>query len=256
MEAEAGAEAALNCRKAALREQVWDKLENQDAVLFPRPCHGRIPNCIGSAMACLHLLEVPEMREASVVKVHPSIGAAALRTALVLAGKTVLVPPYPGADFLYLQLHRDQFPNRASLEWAGDKREYLKWAKPVKLLDIPPVDIVVVATCAVAPNGTRLGKGKGYGEVEWGILTALGAVDPEATPVFTICHDLQVVESAQLNEELMEKHDLPVDAFATPSGLVRCKRIASKPSGIRWDLVGPQLEEDIGALSPPDAVSS
>ena len=94
-----------------LGRQVWDKLESVDAVLFPRPCHGRIPNCVGSAMACpvptgsnicnslasgrslvypgRNLLEVPEMREASVVKVHPSIGAAALRTALVMAGKTV-----------------------------------------------------------------------------------------------------------------------------------------------------------------------
>ena len=32
----------------------------------------------------------------------------------------VLVPPYPGANFLYLELHRDRFPSR-SLEWAGDK---------------------------------------------------------------------------------------------------------------------------------------
>ena len=36
-----------------------------------------------------HLLLVPEMKKASVVKVHPSIGAATLRTALVMAGKTV-----------------------------------------------------------------------------------------------------------------------------------------------------------------------
>ncbi|CAE7535461.1 COG0212 [Symbiodinium pilosum] len=235
-------------RKAALRLQVWDKLESVDAVLFPRPCHGRIPNCVGSAMACRNLLEVPEMREASVVKVHPSIGAAALRTALVMAGKTVLVPPYPGADFLYLQLHRDYFPSRASLEWAGDKREYLKWAKPMKLLDIPPVDVVVVAACVMAMNGLRLGKGKGYGEVEWGILTALGAVDPSKTPVFSICHDLQLVDTLLLSEDLMETHDLPVDAFATPTGFFRCKRVVKKPSGIRWDLVDSQLEEDIGAL--------
>ena len=60
----------------------------------------------------------------------------------------------------------------------------------------------------VAANGVRLGKGKGYGEVgrlqlarelrlngqgdrlvchqvEWGILTALGAVDPTITPVLS-----------------------------------------------------------------------
>ena len=57
-------------------------------------------------------------------------------------------------------------------------------------------------------------------EVEWGILTALGAADPDTTPVpfdcthshkhlrldapprFSICHDLQVVEPAQLNANM------------------------------------------------------
>jgi hypothetical protein len=36
-----------------------------------------------------HLLQLPALRDASVVKDHPSIGAAALRTALVMAKKTV-----------------------------------------------------------------------------------------------------------------------------------------------------------------------
>eukprot|EP00434_Breviolum_minutum_P026910 symbB.v1.2.023786.t4/scaffold2207.1/size85781/2 len=232
-----------------LEMAVWDDLEKNDAVLFPRPCHGRIPNCAGSALACGHLLTIPAIRNASVVKVHPSIGAAALRTALVMAKKTVLVPPYPGADFLYLLLHHTLAPNPLALQQAGDKREYLKWARPLRLLDIPLVDVVVVATCVVASNGVRLGKGKGYGEVEWGILTELGAVD-ESVPVYTLCHDLQVVKSEDLSPDMMESHDLPVDAFATPSGLVKCeaKDLPPKPFGVRWDLVGADLEYDIGAL--------
>ncbi|CAK9116968.1 unnamed protein product [Durusdinium trenchii] len=235
-------------RKSALRQRVWDDLESHAAVLFPRPCHGRIPNCIGSAEACRQLLELPELQRAQVVKVHPSIGASALRSALVMAKKTVLVPPYPGADFLYLLLHHSLAPNEAALLRCGDKREYLKWARPVaSLLDIPLVDVVVVATCVVAPNGVRLGKGKGYGEVEWGILTELGVVD-SSVPVYTLCHDLQVVSAEDLKEEMMESHDLPVDAFATPSGLTRCQAKVPKPFGVRWDLVGPELEEDIGAL--------
>eukprot|EP00913_Durusdinium_trenchii_P022773 g21379.t2 len=151
----------------ALRQRVWDDLESHAAVLFPRPCHGRIPNCIGSAEACRQLLELPELQRAQVVKVHPSIGASALRSALVMAKKTVLVPPYPGADFLYLLLHHSLAPNEAALLRCGDK---------------------------------------------------------------------------------MESHDLPVDAFATPSGLTRCQAKVPKPFGVRWDLVGPELEEDIGAL--------
>ncbi|CAK9027645.1 5-formyltetrahydrofolate cyclo-ligase-like protein COG0212 (Protein CLUSTERS OF ORTHOLOGOUS GROUP 212) [Durusdinium trenchii] len=83
--------------------------------------------------------------------------------------------------------------------------------------------------------------------VEWGILTELGVVD-SSVPVYTLCHDLQVVSAEDLKEEMMESHDLPVDAFATPSGLTRCQAKVPKPFGVRWDLVGPELEEDIGAL--------
>lgn len=48
----------------------------------------------------------------------------------------------------------------------------------------------------------------------------------------------------------MESHDLPVDAFATPSGVTKCeaKAMPRKPFGVRWDLVGADLEHDIGAL--------
>ena len=53
-------------------------------------------------------------------------------------------------------------------------------------------------SCVAASNGARLGKGKGYGEVEWGVLSAIGAVDPQSTPVLTICHDLQLVADAEL----------------------------------------------------------
>ncbi|CAK0834049.1 unnamed protein product [Prorocentrum cordatum] len=201
--------------------------EAADAVLFPRPCHGRIPHCAGSAAACGRLLASPWLREARVVKVHPSIGAAALRSALVMAGRTVLVPPYPGADYLYLKLHRDLAPSSCSLVHAGDKREYLRWGAPLGLAELPPVDAVVVAACAVAPNGVRLGKGKGYGEVEWGILSELGLVDPATTPVLTLCHDLQLVASEDLPCSVMADHDLPVDAVATPSRLLRC---ASAPA--------------------------
>jgi len=238
--------------KMSLRQQVWNSLETADAVLFPRPCHGRIPNCVCSPDACRRLLDLPQVRGASVVKVHPSIGAAALRTALVAAGKTVLVPPYPGETFLYLRLHRSLVPNEAALARAGDKREYLRWAVPLLLEEIPLIDIVVVATCVVAPNGVRLGKGKGYGEVEWGILTEIGAVDPAKTLVFTICHDLQVVGDERLSPTMVASHDLPVDAVATPSRLIWCRGPQSaahmKPSGVRWDLVGAELEHDIGAL--------
>ena len=47
----------------------------------------------------------------------------------------------------------------------------------MSLLDIPEIDLVVVASAAVcASTGARLGKGAGYREVEWAILAELGRV--------------------------------------------------------------------------------
>lgn len=234
--------------KMALRYRVWDALEAADAVLFPRPCHHRIPNCRGLPQACGRLLQLPEFRDAAVVKVHPSIGASALRSALVMLGKTVLVPPYPGSEILYLRLHSSLVPDSCSMVCSGDKREYLRWAQPLQLHEIPAVDVVVVAACVVAPSGVRLGKGKGYGEVEWGILTDIGAVSADTTPVFSLCHDLQVVGPDELPPAHMSEHDLPLDAYATPTAVVRCSPRIRKPSGVCWELVGPELEQEIGAL--------
>ena len=42
-------------------------------------------------------------------------------------------------------------------------------------------------------------------EVEWGILTEIGAVDVSSTPVMTLCHDLQVVSEEDLPPTLMEE---------------------------------------------------
>ena len=54
--------------------------------------------------------------------------------------------------------------------------------------------LVVVASVAVSPSGTRLGKGLGYGELEWGILSDLGVIDTE-TVVMTTVHDCQAGKS-------------------------------------------------------------
>lgn len=233
-------------RKAELRGNVWNCLEAEGAVWFPRPCHGRVPNCFGSADACWWLLQLPELKDANVVKVHPSIGATALRTALVLAGKVVLVPPNPGEDFLYLQLEASSVGRKTDLAKIGDKRVYPKWAKPLTLKELPTIDACIVATVAVEPDsGRRLGKGKGYGEMEYGILRELGAVT-DATPIYTICHDLQVLESSRFPP--MEPHDLAVDAIATPTRLLRVSSRLSKPCGVLWDRVSEEMQTAIGAL--------
>ena len=40
--------------------------------------------------------------------------------------------------------------------------------------EVPDIDLVVVGSVVVSHDGTRLGKGLGFAELEWGILHELG----------------------------------------------------------------------------------
>ena len=93
----------------------------------------------------------------------------------------------------------------------------------------------------------RLGKGKGYGEIEYGICRELGVVTA-ATTVATVVHDTQVVDPVCLGGETLEPHDLPVDIICTPTRVIYTHTSVPKPPGIFWDLVTEEMLRDIGAL--------
>jgi len=62
--------------------------------------------------------------------------------------------------------------SNADAKRASTKAGAVRFGDPL-LLDwsqVPKVDVVVVASVAVATNGVRLGKGLGYAELEWGIM--------------------------------------------------------------------------------------
>lgn len=68
-----------------------------------------------------------------------------------------------------------------------------KYGTPVGLDAKYTVDLVVVGSSAVCPTtGARVGKGEGFAELEWGILSLMGNLDAEKTLVVTSVHDCQV----------------------------------------------------------------
>ena len=70
------------------------------------------------------------------------------------------------------------------------------------------VDIVVVASVVVNPiSGARLGKGKGYGDIEYAMMRQLGACD-DTTLVVTTVHESQLLDD--LPASVMTEHDLYV----------------------------------------------
>ena len=242
--------------KSILREQIWREVDR--FVTGPKPVQGRIPNFKGSKAAANKLVNTIEFQNANVIKVHPSLNAIPLREQVLRHGKTLLVPPLPGHDFLYFKVMPESVQNH-NFNWAAQKRGFNKIGVPLDLKNIPKIDLFVVAATVVSKNGCRAGKGKGYGEVEWGIACELGAVS-SSTPVATLVHDVQVVSNERFPSQLMDCHDLPVDIVATPTRLIRCdmalkdqniklpKTCLSKPSGIFWNKITANMMEDIGAL--------
>lgn len=246
-------------RKNILREQVWQAVDQ--FVAGPKPVKGRIPNFKGAKEAARILTRTKEFKRAKVIKVHPSLNATSLREYILRSGKTLLVPPLPGHDFLYFRVDPDAIRNE-KYNWAAQKRGFNQIGVRLQLKDIPKIDLFVTAATVVSKEGCRAGKGKGYGEVEWAICNEIGIVDC-STPVATLVHDVQVVDSKKFTIDMMEYHDLPVDIIATPTKLIRCqplnckdnyensvtsKPTLLKPKSILWDKIDKQMMDDIGAL--------
>lgn len=99
-----------------------------------------------------------------------------------------------------------------------------------------------MGSVAVATNGSRIGKGEGYSEIEYGILRELGLVE-EDVPVFTTVHSIQVVENLP-----QDPYDVSVDCIATPERATRTNRMRKRPKGIFWDRVSGKMIEEMPVL--------
>ena len=75
--------------------------------------------------------------------------------------------------------------------------------------------MLVGSTAVCATMGARVGKGEGFAELEWGILTQQGNLELESTLVVTTVHDEQVVTNIPAGS--LTKHDVPVDVIITPT---------------------------------------
>jgi 5-formyltetrahydrofolate cyclo-ligase len=101
---------------------------------------------------------------------------------------------------------------------------------------------VVEGSVAVDCRGGRLGKGGGFGDLEFAILKEVGAIS-DLTPIATTVHELQIVE-----ELPMERHDAPVDLIVTPERVLKVENRYPKPAGIFWELLPAEAFERMPLL--------
>jgi 5-formyltetrahydrofolate cyclo-ligase len=213
-------------RKQAVRERVWQRLEEQGAARFPG-ARGRIPNFAGAERAAERLASSPQWERAAVVKVNPDAPQLPVRARALADGKLLYmaVPRLAAAKpFLRLDPALVGRPrSAASIRGAG------RLGAPVALEEMDRIDLVVCGSVAVNRVGARVGKGGGYSDLEFALLVESGHVD-DRTVLATTVHPLQLLE-----EDLPETdHDFRVDLVVMPAETVVAPE-PRRPPGLIWE---------------------
>jgi len=230
--------------KQAVREEVWDELEEGGEARFPFPPHGRIPNFAGAEAAAERLADLDAWQAADVVKSNPDAPQLPVRRAALRAGKVVYVAvPRLRDEACFLRLAPEEVDDVDHATTVGGSAEVGVQVAPDAM---PPVDLVVSGSVAVDERGGRIGKGEGYSDLEFALLREFGLVD-DATSTVTTVHELQVHEGPFDTDP----HDVPMDRVVTPDRTVDTGA-GGKPAGIDWSSLDATDREEIPVLARLD----
>ncbi len=113
----------------------------------------------------------------------------------------------------------------------------------VSLDEMTRIDLVVCGSVAVNRQGARVGKGGGYSDLEFALLTLEKKID-RRTPVVTSVHPLQIID-----EEIpMTEHDIPLSAILTPTKVIEITTKFPRPEKIYWNILPREKLDDIPVL--------
>ncbi len=206
---------------------MWNILEKEGLALPPKPIYGKIPNFKGAFKASKILAETYVFRKAKTIKIDPDSPLRHIRKIALLQGKTVVMPtPRLHKGFAIVE------PNTNVLRkanFASTIRGAMVLGKIINNpYDLPEVDLFIVGCVAVSQvNGVRLGKGGGFGDLEYAILLEAGKIDSNI-PIAALVHDVQVLKYPLPKDA----HDVPVDLIVTPSRKTSVIKRVSRPKGI------------------------
>jgi 5-formyltetrahydrofolate cyclo-ligase len=195
--------------KQLLREEIWNKLETEGIAIFPLPCYGRIPNFVGSDKAAEKVRLLGEWKGSKAIFSNPDYAQQRIREYALLDGKT-LVMASPGLRSGYIVIDPKDVKGVESS--ASTIKGAFKYGKAVGAQEIQKLGLIIEGSVAVDKQGHRLGKGRGYGDVEIGILKRMFGF----IPIVTTVHDIQIVESVPFEEK-----DERVSIVVTPTKIIR-----------------------------------
>jgi 5-formyltetrahydrofolate cyclo-ligase len=224
--------------KETVRREVWEAMEREGVARFPG-AEGRIPNFAGAKGAAERLARHSGWINAETIKANPDSPQTHARRLALSQGK-VLVMAVPRL--------RDQHPFRLldprrlsgeKLREAATIKGALRHGTVIDLDQVPQLDLVLTGSVGVNLKGARLGKGGGFSDLEFGLLSEAGRID-RRTLIATTVHPLQILRE----NLLMTAHDIPLNLIATPRAVIEVDVAYRRPAGVLWDhLQPPQIHE-------------
>ncbi|MCH2519897.1 MAG: 5-formyltetrahydrofolate cyclo-ligase [Dehalococcoidia bacterium] len=228
--------------KDTIRQEVWSAMVREGAYKGGRSIYDRIPDFHGTQEAAERIFALPSWQSASVVKSNPDQPQRPLRRRALEEGKIVyMAVPRLREEECFVEL--DPAVLQVSPAGASTIAGAFRHGRLVTIEEMRPVDLVVSGSVAVNRSGTRIGKGGGYADLEYGLAAAAGIVGPD-TPVVTTVHTVQL-----LDEELpWTYHDVPLSYVATPQETILCDGELPRPTGIYWEDLDQSKIDEIPVL--------
>lgn len=226
--------------KEEIRYKIWKLLEDKNIARFPRPVFNRIPNFVGAEEAAEKLAELDIFKKSKVIKVNPDSPQARVRE-LVLLNNKILIMPTPRIREGFLLLDPSKIPKN-EISYAATIKGAFKYGNKVHPRNLPNIDLIVLGAVAVSLEGARIGKGEGYGELEFAILQEYGKINKDIKIAITV-HDIQIVEKIPI-----EPFDVSIDYIVTPTRVIEIKNRHDRPKGILWEYLSHEKIEEIPLL--------
>jgi 5-formyltetrahydrofolate cyclo-ligase len=236
----------VGAAKEHFRKTVWERLREvaRPDSRFHFDFAHFIPDFEGSELCVQKVREMEIYQKAELLFITPDNCMEKLREQAIIDGKEFIMPTY-GIRRGFILLNRQLVP-QGKEDFAASLDGAERFGKKVSLKDIASmgkIDLVFTGVSVVNKNGIRFGKGEGFFDLEWGMLSEIGVVDDE-TPVIVIAHDVQVLDV----ELPFESHDTIADIIVTPTRVIYTERKVRKPKGINWALVTEEMLEHIPPL--------
>lgn len=124
-----------------------------------------------------------------------------------------------------------------------------KLGKHVTLKDLKDLNVfiplMITGTGAINDKGIRFGKGHGFFDLEWAMLSTINCIDIINTKCVAVVHDVQLLTNIELKPEIF---DTVCDYIVTNTKIINVENAKKPNCGVLWDVLAPGMLQDIEPL--------